>query len=353
MALGMMAMNEPPLIVDQLLAALKRQICVEGSDLRPVHAIGIGVTGSFRAAPNASAYCVAEHFRGDRPVDVTVRFSNGSGDAEQHDGWSDVRGMATRFHLANDDATDLIAMTLPEFFTATPEAFLDFLETAKLVPAVKASPWRKFLDLLQLTQPMPDPYPNQKMTPVPGAITYADQHKAAQIAVLQAAIIGAPVSYARALYHAVHAFGVIGADGVRRWVRFFWTPAIGVQNTDPTKPPIDKYLQDELKTRLKNAPVRFTLMMTIGESGDDPTDSSRPWPPNRKRVVMGELTLDKIPEDQINYCEKLSFNPWPVVPGIEPSGDPVLQVRRDTYQVSSKQRHGMPCPFLRRSTDGE
>ena len=92
-------------------------------DLRPVHAIGIGATGHFEASPVARDYCIAEHFQGGR-IPVTVRFSNGLGKAVEHDGWSDVRGMATRFHLANAAEHDLIAMTLPEFFTPTPETFL-------------------------------------------------------------------------------------------------------------------------------------------------------------------------------------------------------------------------------------
>jgi catalase len=90
-----------------------------------VHSVGIAATGHFVASQAAGDYCVAEHFQGDK-IAVTVRFSNGSGSATQHDGWSDVRGMATRFHLADGGATDLIAMTLPEFFTPTPETFLDF-----------------------------------------------------------------------------------------------------------------------------------------------------------------------------------------------------------------------------------
>ena len=52
-----------------------------------------------------------------------LRFSNGSGCAVVHDGWSDVRGMATRFDLGPEGATDLIAMNLSEFFTPMPETF--------------------------------------------------------------------------------------------------------------------------------------------------------------------------------------------------------------------------------------
>lgn len=338
-------------IVDQLLEALK----VPGArpELRPVHAIGIGLTGSFLASPLARDYCVAAHFRGDRPIDVTVRFSNGSGSGDEHDGWSDVRGMATRFHLDDGAATDLIAMTLPAFFAPTPKTFLDFLKIARPEPVKAETPWRKFLDMLQLMQPMPDPNPGEAESPVPGAIRYADTHAGTQLAVALAAGIGAPVSYARATYEAVHAFGVVGPDGVRRWVRFSWRPVAGVRNTDPALPPVDKYLFQELDERLAREPARFTLMMMIGETGDDPTDSSRPWPPHRRRVVMGELTLDKIPEDQFSFCERLSFNPWLLTEGIEPSDDPVLRVRHEAYKVSSQRRGGVACPFMKGAADGE
>src|SRR4051812_7351952 len=99
-------------IAEELVEALVRP---DGCPkLRPVHALGIGATGHFVASDVARNYCIAEHFQGEK-IDVSVRFSNGSGSAAQHDGWSDVRGMATRFHLAGGAATDLIAMTLAEF----------------------------------------------------------------------------------------------------------------------------------------------------------------------------------------------------------------------------------------------
>ena len=92
---------------------------------RPVHTIGVGVDGYFLASDVARTYCIAEHFNGQQ-VSATVRFSNGSGSPVQHDGWSDVRGMATRFHLRDGAATDLIAMTLGEFFAQTVDDFFAF-----------------------------------------------------------------------------------------------------------------------------------------------------------------------------------------------------------------------------------
>ncbi len=335
---------DDPGIAEKLVDAL---VLPDGSpDLRPVHAFGIGATGYFEASDVARDFCVAEHFQGKR-IRVTVRFSNGSGSAVEHDGWSDVRGMATRFHLADGAATDLIAMTLAEFFTPTPETFLSFTKAARPAPVTRESAWQKIFDMLRLTPPLPDPPPGQTTSPNAGAIQFADQNGYAQLAVFQAAEIGAPVSYVRATYHAVHTFVVVAPDGARRWVRFSWQPVEGVLNTDPNATPVDKYLQQELRDRLTEGPARFTLMMSIGEAGDDFSDPSRPWPPHRVRVMMGMLTLDAVPEDQVANCERLSFNPWLLTPGIEPSDDPVLRVRRDAYEISSKRRGGAACPFSR------
>ncbi len=331
-----------PGIAEKLVEVLHRP---DGDPaLRPVHTIGISATGYFEPSPIARNFCVADHF-GAQKTDVIVRFSNGSGCAVVHDGWSDVRGMAVRFHLSDGTDTDLIAMTLPEFFAPTPETFLEFAEAAKPRLYEGESPWRKILNYLQLILPKRDPYPGETISPDDGAIEFADKNAYSQLGILQAAQIGAPTSYVRAAYHAVHTFVVTGADNTRRWVRFSWQPIAGVLNTDPTKAPDDDYLRGELKNRLDREPARFSLMMTIGEVGDEFNNSSRPWPPHRKRIMMGTLTLDAVPEDQIAQSEKLSFNPGLLTNGIEASDDPVLKIRIDSYKISSAWRGGSPCPF--------
>jgi catalase len=332
-----------PDIAAKLVEALRRP---DGKlDLRPVHAVGIGATGYFEASDVARDYCIAEHFQGGR-IPVTARFSNGSGCAIPHDGWSDVRGLATRFHLANNATTDLVAMTLNAFFAPTPETFLDFAIAAKPTPVTRESPWRKFRDLLELMLPLPNPYPGETISPDAGAIRFADQNDYAKLAVSQAATIGAPVSYLRADYHAVHTFIVIAPDKTRRSVRFSWQPVYGVLNTKITDPVIDQYLQQDLRNRLAKEPARFTLMMAVGEAGDDFNDPSRPWPPRRVRIMMGTLTLDAVPEDQSANCERLAFNPMRLTKGIEASDDPVLRVREKAYNLSRDSRlKASGCPF--------
>lgn len=315
---------------------------------RPIHTIGVGVEGYFEASDVAKSYCIAEHFQGPR-VPASVRFSNGSGSPSQHDGWPDVRGMATRFHLASGADTDLIAMTLGEFFVPTVDDFFAFTAAARQQPVAKQSPWRKILDMLQLRVPLPDPPAGQRVSGDAGTLGYANGHPFAQLSVFQAGSIGAPVSYVRAAYHAVHTFFLTDPQGVRRPARFSWKPVAGVCNTDPAKAPRDVYLKQELEGRLKRWPARFLLMMTIGEMGDALDDPTQPWPAHRVRVVMGMLTLTAVAVDQMAASEHISFNPWRLVPGIEPSDDPILRARKDAYEVSREMRGGTACPFHRES----
>jgi len=317
---------------------------------RPVHTLGIGVMGKFVASDVAHAYCVAEHFNG-QPVDVSVRFSNGLGGPERHDGWSDVRGMATRFHLPDGTGSDLIATTLAEFFVRNTDEFFAFSDVAKLEPCRRQPWWRKLGDLLQLKVPPRDPYPNQTMSVDAGALRFANLHRSSQLGLFQVGLIGAPVSYARASYHAVHTFVVTAPGGVRRPVRFSWQPVAGVRNTDSSVAPRDDYLHAELAKRLRRWPARFMLMMTVGEAGDALDDPTKPWPGTRTRVAMGTLTLIKVADDQEADGERISFNPCRLAPGIEVSADPILNARRDAYEVSRKMRGG--CPFKWRPTDGE
>ena len=329
-------------VAKQLVEAIIANLPTPVPGRRPVHTIGVGVKGEFVASDVARTYCIAEHFDG-QPVPVSVRYSNGLGGPEQHDGWSDVRGMATRFHLPDGRATDLIATTLGEFFVQTVEDFFEFTRVAKLEPYPRRTWQQKLCDILQLKVPPRDPYPNETKNVNAGALRYADQHRFAQLGVFQEGTIGAPESYARASYHAVHTFMVTAPDAVRRPVRFSWQPVAGVNNTEPTAVPRDKYLFEELKSRLQRWPARFLLMMTIGEADDVLDDPTKPWPGTRTRIVMGTLKLLKVAEDQEADGERISFNPCRLQHGIEVSGDPILEARRGAYEVSRDMRGG--CPF--------
>ena len=333
-------MVDPKQLVEAIIAAFPDH----EAGKRPIHTVGIGVEGHFVASAAARRYCIAEHLQGGK-VPVTARFSNGSGSPTKHDGWSDARGMAIRFHLAGDAATDLIAMTFREFFTPTPETFMAFFKAARPTPDIKLSAWEKLWQMMQLKHPPPDPLPDRPKSGAQGMLNYANANRFAQLSVFDAQYIGAPLSYARAAYHAIHTFVVVGPDGTRRHVRFAWQPVAGVAKRGQDAPPDNDYLQEELKTRLRSWPAEFILQMVIGEAGDAFDDPTRPWPAKRLRVAMGTLTLTKVSAHQSTAVEKMSFNPCRLTAGIEVSDDPILKIRREAYEVSREMRGAIGCPF--------
>lgn len=321
--------------------------------MRPVHTHGTGAYGYFMPSEVARKYCIAEHFKDPlKRTKVTVRFSNGSGAAIRHDDWSDLRGMATRFHIDDSDpeneiAADLLTVNLQTFFTPTVKEFLGFAAAAFPRDYLRESPWVKFKQLLQLQLPRPNPRTGEKLSPYAGALEYADAHDVAKLPVYQDSTVGAPASFARQAYHAIHTFIVTGEDGVRRWVRFSWMPTVGVLNAVPTEPPTNDFLLKELTERLAAGPSKWTLMMFLAEGGDDFNSSAQAWSTHRRRIFMGTLTLDRMPEDQQTEIEELSYNPCRVVDGIALSDDEILHARRYVYEVSRKRRGVSACPFSR------
>jgi catalase len=63
--------------------------------------------------------------------------------------------------------------------------------------------------------------------------------------------------------------------------------------------------------------------------------------------VMGTLTLTNIAADQAAASERIGFNPWHLVPGIDASDDPILRARRHAYEFSQADRKADMCPFQR------
>jgi len=312
---------------------------------RPIHAPGIAVTGRFQASDVAAGFTDAAHFSG-RPVPVTVRFSNGTGSTREPDSSPLVRGMAVRFHLgevttddhgvvAGTETADMVCMTLPVFFTRTPERFMEFLDAARPAPAKPTSPWRKVLDAVRL-QPGPSrpPAPGEA-----GAVEFANRYPPARQSMVALTALAVPESYVTWSYHAVHAF-VLTAGGRETAGRFHWEPVAGLR---PAAAGTEgDYLRKELRERLARGPAGFVLRMQVAEQGDDTSDPTTPWPVSRRRVVMGHLRLDQMVADQVNGCERLGFDPTRLVPGIGLSDDPVLWARGPAYRRSLERRLAPP-----------
>jgi catalase len=71
----------------------------------------------------------------------------------------------------------------------------------------------------------------------------------------------------------------------------------------------------------------------------DPTkDPTQAWPDDRKVVDLGVLTIDKAVADSAEAQKKLLFLPGNVTDGIEPSDDPLISARDNSYAVSFGRR---------------
>lgn len=281
---------------------------------RTVHSKGFCCRALFQATPDAAELTRAAHMQG-RPVEATIRFSNGSGSPTRHDGARDGRGMATRFHLEDGGATDLVALTLPAFFVRTPE---DFLE---LVRAQKPDPQTGKPDLALIED-------------------FVSRHPESQLALGFSMFSMPPASFAQLRYFGVHAFKWINENGHERFVRYRWEPEAGEASiTEVESRAKDRdYLRSELDERLAQGAVVFHLYVQLAEDEDDPTDPTLPWPEERTTVVAGRLEITGLFVDQKRECEALVFDPTRVTDGIECSDDRILHARPGAYSVSYERR---------------
>src|SRR5947209_17663702 len=108
---------------EQLVESLSAAYGVHAGQ-RAAHAKGVLCAGRFTPAPDAAKLSTAPHF--SEPTRTHVRFSNGSGTPSAPDNVRDGRGMAVKFYLPDDSKTDVVALSLPVFFTRTPEDLLAF-----------------------------------------------------------------------------------------------------------------------------------------------------------------------------------------------------------------------------------
>src|SRR5262249_51219594 len=222
----------PQAVIVQIVDTM-RALAGAHPGFRPVHAKGIVCTGSFRGSPEARRVSRAPHLQG-QPVPVVIRFANGSGNPDVHDGLPNVRSLAVKFEIPGSKAADILANSVEGFPVRTPEDLLAFLRAQ-----------------------LPDPVTRE---PVPEAVPrFLATHPAAPAFIERLTKKPVPASYAQASYHAEHAFLFTAADGSSRYGRYHWIPEAGeayLSPDDAGKRPAS-FLREELEARLRNGPAIF------------------------------------------------------------------------------------------------
>jgi catalase len=308
---GPTATLKNPALAQKLLEALDAVFGLHPG-FRPAHAKGLMCSGTFTPSPEAAKLTRAPHAsRSSTPV--TVRYSDSTGLPNIPDNdpaKSSPRGMAVRFHLDEHVHTDIIAHSTDGFPVRTGEEFLEFLRAAAAFGAGRAEEMGAFLA----------GHPNAKRfveTPKP-----------------------VPTSFAREAFFAVTSFKFTNANGASRHGRFRIRPDGGTDHlTDKDAAgKSENFLFDEIGQRLAKGPVKLGVFVQMAEPGDDVADSSMAWPASRAEIPFGTITLTARADDQVPELRKIIFDPIPRIDGIDPSGDPLSEVRADIYLLSGRRR---------------
>ena len=147
-----------------------------------------------------------------------------------------------------------------------------------------------------------------------------------------------PASYATLQYYGVSAFKLVDAIGRETFIRYNIVPDAGVQTLDAGTVMGQEYLQEELSARLEKGPIIFKIVAQVADSSDITDDATVQWPESREKVELGTVKVDSIIPDNPIEQKKVIFDPIPRVDGVEPSDDPLLEMRAAVYLLSGKDR---------------
>jgi len=280
---------------------------------RPAHAKGLMLSGTFTPARGATSLTRAPHITRES-TPATARFSNSTGLPEIPDSAPDAnpRGLAIRFNLADHVHTDIVSHSTDGFPTRDGYEFLEFLKAAATSgPEV----------------PSPKPIENF-LASHPAALRFVQTPKPFAS------------SLARDTYFAVTAFHFTNAQGESRYGRYRIMPEAGNDYLTEVKLPNvrENFHYEELEHRVKQSPIRFKIFVQIAAPGDITDDATIHWPEDRELIEFGTIELTKVLPDSLAQQKHIIFDPIPRIDGIEPSADPLLELRAAIYLLSGRER---------------
>ena len=281
---------------------------------RPAHAKGVMLMGQFRPSRDAASFSRAPHLNRES-TPVTARFSDATGlpvipDNDPH---ASPRGAAIRFHLAEHTHTDIIAHSTDGFPTRTGEEFLEFLRAV----AASSDP----------STPHPTPI-EAFLGAHPKALEFVQAPKPV------------PTSFARETYFGITAMRLTNRDGISRFGRYRIVPEAGNDYLDQATVTARgaNFLFDELAGRIASGPVKFRILVQLANHEDLVNDATIHWPQDRPVLELGTVVLTEPVRDDADEQKKIIFDPIPRVDGIDPSDDPLLELRAAIYLLSGRRR---------------
>ncbi|QCY48577.1 Catalase HPII [Glutamicibacter creatinolyticus] len=302
---------------------------------RVVHARGAGAFGQFTSYGTAESICAAGFLEPGRVTRVFSRFSTVVGSRGSSDTVRDTRGFATKFYT-EEGVFDLVGNNIPVFFIQDGIKFPDIVHAAKPHPDLEIpqaqSAHDTFWDFVSLHTP-------------------AQAH-----AIWQMSDRGIPRSFRMMEGFGIHTFRLINAQGNSCLAKFHWKPKLGVhsltweeaQLTSGADP--DFHRRDLADAISSGHYPQWELGVQVfpddgSESfeGIDLLDPTKIVPEELAPVQpLGLLELNENPSNYFAETEQVAFHPGHLVPGIDVTNDPLLQVRLFSYIDTQLSRLGGP-----------
>jgi len=283
---------------------------------RAAHAKGLMLTGTFTPSAEAQTLTKAPHVL-QKSTPMTARFSNSTGIPQMPDNAPEAnpRGLAIRFNLAEHVHTDIVSHSTDGFPTRDGNEFLEFLRAVAASGADVASP-----------KPV-----ERFLGSHPAALRFVQTPKPF------------PSSLARETYFGVTAFAFTNGAGQKKFGRYRITPALG--NDYLTAEQVSQisanYHYDDIEARVAKEPIRFSVRVQVANPEDTVDDATVHWPESREQVEFGTVELAKVVPDSLAQQQHIIFDPIPRVDGIEPSADPLLEMRAAIYLLSGRRRRAV------------
>jgi catalase len=276
------------------------------------HAKGMCVSGWFDSSGAAASLSKAEILQAGVHAQVIGRFALAGGMPVQADTPEQVRSMALRLLPPDGGEWRMGMNNIPVFNVNSAQGFYDQLLAAR-----------------------PDPATGK---PDPAALHAFLAHHPETVRALGLIKARAVSSgFADSTFNSLNAFRFVNAAGVSTPVRWAMEPLQPVVAETPAEAAhADKnYLFDDLIAQLRQHPLKWHLLVTVGQPGDPTSDATLPWPMERRRIDAGTVTLDAASsEDVPGTCTDVNYDPLVLPAGIEASDDPLLSARSAAYARS-------------------
>ncbi|KAK4057357.1 catalase 1 [Microbotryomycetes sp. JL221] len=324
---------------------------------RVVHARGAGAHGVFKLHTSlADVTCAKVLTEVGKETPTFVRFSTVLGSSGAAETAREVRGFATRWYTEQGN-WDLVGNNIPVFFIQDGVKFVDLVHAGKPVPSIHLPQAQtahdNFWDWMSLTD--------------------ESLHMAAWI--LSDHTI--PRSYRHMRGAGVNTFVLVNEQGKRTFVKYHWKPhqgqhglvwdeALKLGGQDP-----DFFRRDLADAISSGGYPQWELGVQLVDESDEDSfdfdllDCTKLVPEELVPIKwVGTMTLNRNPTNYFAETEQVAFCTSNIVPGMDYSNDPMLQLRNFSYFDTQISRLGgvnfnqLPinrgvCPFISTARDGQ